>query len=378
MSKSILSKTFIPFVFALVLAFAPNPAFAQRGGGGHGGGGGGGFHGGGFGGGGFHGGGAYRGGGGYRGGGSFGGGRYYGASAYRGGSSGGARSYASRGWASSGFGRGFSAGRGYSARSGSGVRNAIADGQWHSFGGARGSSGAGASAGFHNAAITDGRNRGFGNGGFGNRGFGGRGFRGRGFGGCWGCGFGFGFGWGWGWPWALGWGEPGWGWDPYWYDPWWWGPYGYDAYPYGGYYEYGPPYAPPPDSDYGDYYSYGPPYALPEPNGSDYDSMAPNEQPSAPRPSSGSSTGNVAESTPTILLYLTDGTMYPATDYWVSGSTVHYVVAYGGESAVPIAQVDMQRTIDENTKRGVRFNLRPRSGSAAAAPMASAALKTPA
>jgi len=64
---------------------------------------------------------------------------------------------------------------------------------------------------------------------------------------------------------------------------------------------------------------------------------------------------------PTILLYLTDGTVYPATDYWVSGSTVHYVVAYGGEGVVPIEQVDMRRTIDENAKRGVRFNLRPKS-----------------
>lgn len=187
------------------------------------------------------------------------------------------------------------------------------------------------------------------NGAPGNRGFGGYGFRGRGFGGCWGCGFGWGFGWGWGWPyWGLG-----------WYDPWW-EPYPYYGYPDGGDYEYGPPYAPPPESDYGDYDSYGPPYAPPESN--DY-SAAPSDQPRAPQPSSGAgpTTGNVTESMPTILLYLTDGTMYPATDYWVSGSMVHYVVAYGGESTVPIDQVDMQRTIEENAKRGVRFNLRPRS-----------------
>ena len=64
---------------------------------------------------------------------------------------------------------------------------------------------------------------------------------------------------------------------------------------------------------------------------------------------------------PTVLLYLKDGTVYPATQYWVSGSTVHYLVAYGGESTVAISDVDMQRTIEENAKRGVRFNLRPRS-----------------
>jgi len=80
---------------------------------------------------------------------------------------------------------------------------------------------------------------------------------------------------------------------------------------------------------------------------------------------------------PTVLLYLTDGTVYPATQYWLSGDTVHYVVAYGGKGAVPIADVDMRKTINENAKRGVRFNLRPRdsdrsgptaSGPATAAP----------
>jgi len=73
---------------------------------------------------------------------------------------------------------------------------------------------------------------------------------------------------------------------------------------------------------------------------------------------------------PTVLLYLTDGTAYPATQYWVSGSTVHYVIPYGGEHTVPIADVDMRKTIDENAKRGVRFNLRPRSYSGTSAPPA--------
>src|SRR5690242_8891962 len=118
MSKSLLSKAFIPLIAVLALALAPNPAFAQRGGG-HGGGGG------------FHGGGAFRGGGfggGYRGG-NFGGARSFGGGAYRGGLFMGGRSFGSRGVA--GFGRGFNAaGRGYSARNGYGARNAIADGNW--------------------------------------------------------------------------------------------------------------------------------------------------------------------------------------------------------------------------------------------------------
>ena len=69
---------------------------------------------------------------------------------------------------------------------------------------------------------------------------------------------------------------------------------------------------------------------------------------------------------PTILLYLTDGTVYPASDYWIAGNTLHYVVSYGGEAAVRIDQVDLQRTINENAKRGVRVSLRPRADSAKA------------
>jgi len=232
-----------------------------------------------------------------------------------------------------------------------------------------------------------GANRGFGGGGFGNRGFGGRGWGGRGWGGRgwgwggWGFGWGLGWGWGWGSPWGFGWWGPGWAWDPYWYDPWW--AYPYYGYPAGGYYDYGPPYAPPSDqgdSDYGDYYSYGPPYAAPPDSGDYYgDSSAPVQGPQDQYSyDPGPSTGNVAESMPTVLLYLTDGTVYPATQYWVSGSTVHYVVAYGGESTVPISQVDMQRTINENAKRGVRFNLRPRGYSSPTASAPAAPPTTPA
>jgi hypothetical protein len=50
-------------------------------------------------------------------------------------------------------------------------------------------------------------------------------------------------------------------------------------------------------------------------------------------------------------------------------------VKYGGESSVDMDQVDMQRTIDENAKRGVRFTLKPKpatnaDGSAANRPAA--------
>jgi hypothetical protein len=83
-------------------------------------------------------------------------------------------------------------------------------------------------------------------------------------------------------------------------------------------------------------------------------------------------TGNVAESTPTILLYLKDGTVFPASDYWVADNTFHFRVDYGGESAIPIDQLDLQRTVDENAKRNIRFALKPKPDSAVLDPGATA------
>jgi hypothetical protein len=70
-------------------------------------------------------------------------------------------------------------------------------------------------------------------------------------------------------------------------------------------------------------------------------------------------TGNVAATTPTILIYLNDGTTYAASDYWLADGKLHYTVSYAGENAVDMNQVDLQRTVNENAKRGVRFSLKP-------------------
>jgi len=70
-------------------------------------------------------------------------------------------------------------------------------------------------------------------------------------------------------------------------------------------------------------------------------------------------TYNVADTTPTVLLYLKDGTLYPASDYWLADGKLHYRVNYGGENAVALDQVDLQKTVDENAKRGVHFSLKP-------------------
>ena len=71
-------------------------------------------------------------------------------------------------------------------------------------------------------------------------------------------------------------------------------------------------------------------------------------------------TANVAISAPSVLVYLKDGTMLVANDYWLDGGQFHYTVKYGGESQIALDQVDVQKSIDENSKRGVRFTLKPK------------------
>jgi hypothetical protein len=85
-------------------------------------------------------------------------------------------------------------------------------------------------------------------------------------------------------------------------------------------------------------------------------------------PNPNSITGNVAQSTPTVLVYLKDGTMYTASDYWLVDGKLHYVTSYSTESVVAMDEVDLQRTVDENAKRGVTFTLRPNPNGPTAAP----------
>lgn len=245
-------------------------------------------------------------------------------------------------------------------------------------------------------------NRGFGaigigNGGwgrFGNRGWGGFGNRWGGWG-CYGCGFGWGWGWGlgWGWGWGsgigLGWGGywgPGWGgfWSPGWG--------GYWGYPYspgyynpwyldGGFYSYPtldynlmdsniPGYT---SDDSGDYNNYS--------NSPNYNQNAPATQDSANAdinsappsstegsPDNNAPTNNVAASSPTVLLYMHDGTTITASDYWIENNEIHYTVDYGTGGTISLNDFDLQRTVDENAKRGVTFTLRPNPDTTTAAP----------
>jgi hypothetical protein len=208
--------------------------------------------------------------------------------------------------------------------------------------------------GFHSNNITAG---GF-HGGYGyHGGWGGYGWRGG-----WGC---CGFGWGWGWGWGFGW---GWGWGGFWGPGWGWGGYwpGYSL----GYYPYWPGYYD--DPGYSINYGNNPNYSNSDNGPVDNNSGNYNAGPVAPdnsgsiaepSPNDNPVTGNVASSRPTVLLYLKDGTTYAASDYWLQDGELHYTVNYGGESTLNMDELDLQRTVNENARRGINFSLHPNPSS---------------
>jgi hypothetical protein len=191
-------------------------------------------------------------------------------------------------------------------------------------------------------------------------------------GGCWNCGFGWGWGWGFGWGWGgFGWGWPGfYGYNPYWYNPYW-----GVGYPYYGYPGYSITYGDPNDSssnqapvqssngDYSFSANNNLGVAAPGTVTNDNNSIATNDnnnvEPPLESDNTNPITGNVAASAPTALIYLKDGTTYAASDYWLQGGQLHYTVNYGGESTLSMDEVDLQRTVDENARRGIRFSLKP-------------------
>lgn len=68
-----------------------------------------------------------------------------------------------------------------------------------------------------------------------------------------------------------------------------------------------------------------------------------------------------ANASPLILLVLKDGSVYGVTDYWLEAGRLHYLTSYGGANDIPIEQLDLQKTVDENWARSVEFVLRPRT-----------------
>jgi hypothetical protein len=81
--------------------------------------------------------------------------------------------------------------------------------------------------------------------------------------------------------------------------------------------------------------------------------------PSAPPEETGGGGGSASSSDSEVVLFLKDGTVYAITDYWIADNKLHYVTNYGGENSIPLEQLDIQRTVDVNAKRGINITLRP-------------------
>jgi hypothetical protein len=61
-----------------------------------------------------------------------------------------------------------------------------------------------------------------------------------------------------------------------------------------------------------------------------------------------------------FVLYMKDGALYAVTNYWIADGKLHYLTSYGGENTIEMSDLDLQKTVDVNTKRGVDFTLKPR------------------
>ncbi|MBZ5662265.1 MAG: hypothetical protein LAO08_17835 [Acidobacteriia bacterium] len=100
------------------------------------------------------------------------------------------------------------------------------------------------------------------------------------------------------------------------------------------------------------------------------DNYVPPESTSSSGPAEQSSpqTYSAADGAVPVLLYLKDGSVFSARDYWYSGGQVHYVLTNGREGAFDVDQLDLQRTIDENAKSGVKFVVKSDANGVVAAP----------
>jgi hypothetical protein len=63
------------------------------------------------------------------------------------------------------------------------------------------------------------------------------------------------------------------------------------------------------------------------------------------------------------LIALKDSTVLAVTDYWLEGSTLHYVTRQGTKASADLSSVDLDFTKELNHERGMEFQLpRPTSG----------------
>lgn len=60
-----------------------------------------------------------------------------------------------------------------------------------------------------------------------------------------------------------------------------------------------------------------------------------------------------------VVLYMKNGAVYAVTNYWVADNKLHYLTSYGAENTIDMDELDLQKTVDVNSARGVQFTLKP-------------------
>lgn len=131
------------------------------------------------------------------------------------------------------------------------------------------------------------------------------------------------------------------------YGPWY---GGYNFAPYGSSFLFLPPVEnlSPAFGDYLPNTNYAPSYAFgPEP---------------LPVPEEAPPSANASEVVqPVVNLVLKDGTVFGVTSYWLLNDRLFYITTYQIQSSISIDQLDLQKTVDMNWKRGVAFTLTPQA-----------------
>jgi hypothetical protein len=64
---------------------------------------------------------------------------------------------------------------------------------------------------------------------------------------------------------------------------------------------------------------------------------------------------------PVTLLQLRNGSMYGLVYYWVEDGQLHYTTTYGGRDCLELDRIDLEKTIQLNAERGIRFVLRSKT-----------------
>jgi hypothetical protein len=74
-------------------------------------------------------------------------------------------------------------------------------------------------------------------------------------------------------------------------------------------------------------------------------------------PPPGEAVAAPAENRPVVKLELTDGTIFDVFAYWVQNDRLYYVTTYNIQTSIPLSDLDLQKTVDLNSKLGVTFTL---------------------